>query len=86
MAETVYVLCGITSSVCAFLLFRGFMANGVRLLLWAAVCFTGLALNNVLLVVDLVVVPEVDLSIWRSSIALGAMLLLVFGQVSESSR
>jgi len=53
-------------------------------LFWSALCFAGLTLNNVLLVVDRVFLPDsVDLSLWRLAVALGAVLLLVFGLVWE---
>ena len=35
------------------LLFRGYARSGLRLLLWSALCFVCLTLNNVLLFVDL---------------------------------
>jgi len=84
MAEAVYVLCALTSTLCAVLLVRGYLATRVRLLLWASLCFSGLALNNILLFVDLVMVPEIDLSLWRGGTALVAMVILVFGLVWES--
>lgn len=84
MAEAVYILCAITSIACALLLFRGYRASRGRLLLWSSICFGGLALNNVLLFVDLVVVPAVDLTLLRSGVALAAMMVLLFGLVWES--
>ena len=84
MATVVYALCALTSIACAVLLFRGYRASQARLLLWAALCFVGLAINNVLLFVDLGLVPEVDLSIWRSLPTLGGLLLLIYGLVWET--
>lgn len=84
MATLVYALCALTSLTCAVLLFRGYRASQVRLLLWASLCFAGLALNNVLLFVDLGLVPEVDLSVWRSIPTLGGLLLLIYGLVWET--
>jgi hypothetical protein len=84
MAETVYVLCALTSVLCAALLFRGFRQSQSRLLLWSALCFAGLACNSILLFVDLVLVPDVDLAAFRSLTALGALGLLLFGMVWES--
>ena len=85
MAETVYLLCALTSIVCAVLLVRGYAASGSRLLLWSGLCFVGLAANNVLLVVDLLVVPTVDLSLWRTVAALAGLSSLVFGLVWDAS-
>jgi hypothetical protein len=84
MAELVYILCAATSIVCAVLLFRGYRENRTRLLFWSSLCFAGLALNNVVLFLDLVVVSSVDMSLLRSLIALISMLLLLFGLVFDS--
>lgn len=84
MAELVYVLCAATSIACAVLLLRGYRRSRMRLLFWSGLCFAGLALNNVILFVDLVIIPSVDLSLVRSGTALIAMLVLLFGLVWES--
>ena len=84
MAEAVYLLCGLTSLFCATLLIRSFRRQRSRLLLWSSLCFAGLAANNALLVVDLMVVPEVDLSPVRTTVAAAAMLLLLIGLIWES--
>ena len=84
MAELVYVLCAATSIACAVLLLREYWRSRMRLLFWSGLCFAGLALNNVVLFVDLVIIPSVDLSLVRSGSALIAMLVLLFGLVWES--
>jgi hydrogenase/urease accessory protein HupE len=84
MAEAVYVLCALTSLFCAGLLTRSYRRTRQRLLLWSSLCFVGLALNNILLWVDFVAAPTVDLRLWRSGIALGAMAVLLFGLIWES--
>jgi hypothetical protein len=81
MAETVYLLCAATSVACAVLLLRGYRTNRTRLLFWSSLCFAGLALNNVLLFVDLVVVPELDLSLPRTLAALAGLIALLAGLV-----
>lgn len=83
IASVVYVLCALTSLACAVLLFRGFRASGARLLLWSAVCFAGLTLNNMLLFVDFRVLPQTDLSLWRTLPALLGVAILVYGLVWE---
>jgi hypothetical protein len=85
MAEVVYALCAVTSACCALLLLRGYGRSKAKLLLWSCLCFVGLTANNVLLFVDLVVVPSVDLSMWRSAVALVAMICFVFSLVWDSS-
>jgi hypothetical protein len=84
MAEAVYMLCGLTSLFCAVLLIRSFRRQRSRLLLWSSLCFVGLAANNALLVVDLMVVPEVDRSAVRTSVSAAAMLLRLIGLIWES--
>jgi uncharacterized protein DUF5985 len=84
MAEAIYALCAITSVACAALLIRGFVRTRARILLWSSLCFAGLALNNALLIVDLVILPNVDLSIERGVAALAGLAPLVFGLIWES--
>jgi hypothetical protein len=84
MPETVYVLCALTSVLCAGLLFRSYRGNRSRLLLWSTLCFVGLALNNVFLFIDLVVVPDVDLRALRTGSAMLGLVTLVIGLVWES--
>jgi hypothetical protein len=85
MAETVYLLCAVTSVACAVMLLRGYLASRTNLLFWSSLCFAGLAVNNVLLFLDLVLlVQEVDLSLVRSAIAVGSMMMLLFALIWES--
>lgn len=84
MAEAVYLLCAVTSIVCAVLLFRGYRASRTRLLFWASTSFMGLALHNVLLFVDLILVPGTDLFYLRTGTALASMLVLLYGLVWDS--
>jgi hypothetical protein len=86
MAEVVYVLCAVTSAVCAALLLRAWLRTRVRLLLWSMLCFALLTVNNVLLVVDLVVIgPESDLVELRTGTGLAGLLLLLYGLVYDRS-
>ncbi len=80
----VYILCAATSAVCAALLVRGYRRSGARLLFWSALCFIGLALNNLVLLVDLRVVPQVDLATVRLLPALAGVLLLLYGLIWET--
>jgi Family of unknown function (DUF5985) len=86
VATTVYVLSALISLMCAALLLRSFVATRQALLLWAAICFLGLTLNNALLFVDKVVAPDGDLSLWRTIPALAGMLALIFGLLWEEAR
>jgi hypothetical protein len=84
MADVVYILCALTSLTCTLLLFRSYARRPVRLLLWSGLCFLGLTLNNILLVIDLTVLPEVDLSLLRSLPAVIGVGLLIFGLIWDA--
>ena len=84
MAETVYLLCAATSAACAILLLRAHARSHTRLLLWSGLCFAGLALNNIVLSVDLIIVEETDLAIWRLVPAAGGILLLLYGLIWDA--
>jgi hypothetical protein len=83
VAETVYLLCAATSIVCGVLLLRGYHLSKTQLLFWASLCFLGLAINNVILFVDLIILPGVDLFWWRTLPAIGGMVILLYGLISE---
>lgn len=83
MPKIIYGLCMLTSFACMFLLLRGFLRTRVRLLLWSGICFAGLTLNNILLMVDREIFPNYDLSTWRLIAALVALLPLLYGMVLE---
>ena len=55
-------------------------------LLWSGLCFVGLTLNNLMLVIDKIIVPHVDLSIARVSLALIAMTVLLYGLIWDAER
>lgn len=81
MATAVYLLCAVTSALCAVLLLREFRRRGTRLLLWSSLSFAGFAVSNSLVFTDFVLWPERDLTLIRSLTACGAVALLVFGLV-----
>jgi hypothetical protein len=84
MATLVYFLCAATSIGCAVLLMRSWRRSRIRLLLWSALGFTGLAVNNVLLFVDRVLVQDTDLLMLRDLSGLAALAVLLFGLIWES--
>ena len=83
MAEAVYSLCALTSLLCALMLLRAFWRGGPVLLLWSGLCFVGLAVNNALLFVDLVLVPGHALFTWRSVASLAGIAVLVYGLIMD---
>jgi hypothetical protein len=86
LAEMVYLLCAVTSIVCAVLLARGYARSRARILLWSTMSFCFFALNNILLFVDLVIFPgpQHDLSPLRDITALLAGMVLVYGLIWDA--
>lgn len=83
MAEVVYIFAFLVAITCGTLLFRGFRRTERRLLLWSSLCFFILSIENLLLFVDLFIVPDVDLRVLRGLITLAGMGFLVYGLVWE---
>jgi hypothetical protein len=81
---TLYALAVMSSLACAVLLFRGYARRRVRLLMWSAICFVGLTINNVALFVDLVVFPDTDLRLARLVPALIGMGFLLYGFIWDA--
>jgi hypothetical protein len=84
MAAVIYILCAATSLACAVLLLRAYGKSQVRLLFWSGLCFVGLALNNALLFIDLIILPNRDLLLLRSTPALIGLLLLIYGLIWDT--
>jgi Family of unknown function (DUF5985) len=84
LASLIYLLCLGTSAGCAWLLLRSYIKNGARLLLWSAICFVLIALNNLLVVVDLIILPTIDLVPFRRLASLVAVAVLLFGFIWET--
>lgn len=84
MAAVVYCLGTAVTLLCALLLLRSYVRVRTRLLLWSGLCFAGLTLSNLLVIIDLVVLTQVDLYLWRLATAALAMLVLLYGLVFES--
>lgn len=86
MAAIVYVLCLIASTICAALLIRASLSRSAPLLIWSAACFCFLALNNLLVVIDLLLLPtQVDLSLYRQLSKLAAVSTLLYGFIREEA-
>jgi hypothetical protein len=84
MAGFIYTLCALTCLVAALLLFRGWRQTRTPLLMWSALCFAGLTVSNVILVLDRFVFLKSDLSTARLATAFCALLLLIIGLIWES--
>jgi hypothetical protein len=84
MAPIFYALCMFAAGLCAWLLFRGYTRSRYKLLFWGGLCFLGLTLNNALLVVDKLILPEVNLFTWRLVLALISMIALLYGVIWDA--
>lgn len=80
----VYLLCALMSWACAILLLRAYGRQRVRLLLWSGASFCVFGISNVILFVDLAVIPTVDLSLLRNVVTLLGVCLLLGGLIWES--
>ncbi len=85
MGPLIYFMCALTAFACFVLLWRSWRANRAPLLFWSALCFAGLTMSNVLLVVDKLFVAQ-DLTPYRLAVTLIALSLLVFGLVWGDDR
>jgi hypothetical protein len=86
IAEGIYLLCAATSLVVAVMLLRQYLKVRTRLVLWSVICFAGLAVNNVLVYIDLVMYTGVDLSMYRSAAGAAGMVAMVYGLVWEAHK
>lgn len=80
----VYVMCAASALVCTALLIRSYRKTRAALLLWSALGFVFLSANNVFLVLDLVVFPDINFLIWRNLSALAAIAVLLYGFIWEA--
>ncbi|MCR4338002.1 MAG: DUF5985 family protein [Candidatus Omnitrophica bacterium] len=84
MSGFIYGLCAIAAMLCSYLLLRSYSRSKSRLLLWSGLCFLGLAVNNLLLIVDRIIITSLDLSSIRLVPALIGMMLLIYGLIWET--
>jgi len=75
----VYLLCLGTSIVCAGLLVRSYLRTRTGLLFWSALCFVLLAVNSLIVVIDVLVLRSIDLTLWRQAASLAAICVLLYG-------
>jgi hypothetical protein len=84
MAVYIYGLCAFTAFLCSGMLLRGYFANKYKMLLWGGLCFAGMTINNIILIIDKIYVPEMDLTNWRLVSAMISMLILLYGLIWDS--
>jgi hypothetical protein len=83
VATIVYFLCFATSAGCGGLLVRSYWRTRAALLLWTASCFVLLAVNNLLVFIDLAALPDIDLRYARLAAAIAALATLLYGFIWE---
>ncbi len=83
LSTSVYLVSFAASSVCAWLLVRNYLRSRTALLLWSAACFVCLAVNNLLVIVDFVIFPEIDFGLAREMAALIGVSALLYGFIWE---
>lgn len=82
----VYLLCLMTSVICAGLLLRAWRRSRARLLFWTAMSFTFIALNNLFLVADMVLFPDAYLIPARQVSSAVALGVLIYGFIWETEQ
>jgi ABC-type glycerol-3-phosphate transport system permease component len=80
----IYLLCVATSLLCAYLLARAYHRGRTKLLIWSALCFALLALNNLVVAADVLLLPTIDLAVLRLATSLAAVTVLLYGFIWEA--
>jgi hypothetical protein len=79
----VYLLCLVTSVICAGLLIRAWRRSRTPFLMWCAVAFSLLALNNLFVVADMILFPDIPFWGLRQAAAFSAVAVLIYAFVWE---
>lgn len=83
MALIIYSLCSWTSFICLWMLLKSYFLTKSKILLWSSLCFSGLFINNILLIIDGFTGPKINLLTLRSTISLISFMFLLFGLIWE---
>jgi len=83
--QIVYLLCALTSMGCTVLLTTRYQKTRVGLLFWSGLAFFAFTITNVLLFVDLVMVPDADLSLWRNGFTFAGVIVLLYGLIRNNT-
>ncbi len=84
MADYIYASCALTAFLCFWLLLRAYRSSRYRILLWGSLCFAGFTVNNILLIIDKMYVPTIELQAWRSLAALVSVMILLYGLIWDT--
>jgi hypothetical protein len=83
ISAAIYALCALTSLACCLMLFRSWLRTEASILFWSWLCFAGLTLGNVLLILDKLVFSLVDLRPARMLVVFISVSLLLYGLLWE---
>jgi hypothetical protein len=86
MEKVVYLFCALVNIGCATLLLRSYFRSRTKLVFWGCVFFVCFALSNIVLFVDLALLPTIDLSPYRDGLTLIGVIAMVFGLIKEGDR
>jgi Family of unknown function (DUF5985) len=84
MAGLIYGLCALTSLLCAWLLLQAWSRSRYKLLFWSGLCFAGLTVNNIMLIADKLIFPDVEMTIWRLVTGLAPLIALLYGLIWDA--
>ncbi|HME20096.1 MAG TPA: DUF5985 family protein [Acetobacteraceae bacterium] len=84
LEAVIYLMCVATSVLCAYLLARAYRRSRTKLLIWSALCFALLAVNNLVVAADVLLLPTIDLTVLRLATSLAAVAVLLFGFIWEA--
>jgi uncharacterized protein DUF5985 len=84
MGGLIYGLCALTALLCSWLLLQAWHRSRYKLLFWSGLCFAGLTVNNFLLIMDKLIFPDVDMSIWRLVTGLAPLMVLLYGLIWDA--
>jgi hypothetical protein len=85
IGQIVYILCALTSFGCTVLLIARYRKARANLLFWSALAFLAFTATNILLFLDLVVLPDVDLALWRNGFTLAGVIILLYGLIHNNT-
>ena len=86
MGLFVYLLCTMTSLLCCLMLVLQYRRSPGPFLMHSAVAFLCFAVSNVLLSVDLVLLPQVDLRLWRNLATLAGVIILLVALIDYEGK
>ena len=85
MPGIVFMLCMLTSLVSGILLRRAAQGASRQLLMWSAIFFFGMAVNNAILFADVLVGPELDLTLAANLVAAVSIFSLLYALIWEGT-